>query len=74
MPGVEKNKLFWHNISVPEPGPVEPPVIDSTMVDLPVPDTDASALPAKPLEVGGPSGPDPTRFGDWERRGRCIDF
>ncbi|MCL5799469.1 MAG: DUF1674 domain-containing protein [Gammaproteobacteria bacterium] len=25
-------------------------------------------------EIGGPSGPEPTRFGDWERRGRCIDF
>lgn len=29
---------------------------------------------AKPEEEGGPSGPDPTRFGDWERKGRCIDF
>jgi hypothetical protein len=25
-------------------------------------------------EIGGPAGPDPTRFGDWERGGRCIDF
>ncbi len=25
-------------------------------------------------EVGGPSGPEPTRFGDWERNGRCVDF
>lgn len=25
-------------------------------------------------EVGGVDGPDPTRFGDWERGGRCIDF
>ena len=30
--------------------------------------------PAKPREVGGPAGPEPTRFGDWERAGRCIDF
>jgi len=28
----------------------------------------------KPREVGGPKGPEPTRFGDWERAGRCIDF
>lgn len=28
----------------------------------------------KPLETGGPSGPEPTRYGDWERKGRCIDF
>jgi hypothetical protein len=25
-------------------------------------------------EVGGPGGPEPTRYGDWERKGRCIDF
>jgi hypothetical protein len=25
-------------------------------------------------ETGGPEGPEPTRFGDWERKGRCIDF
>jgi hypothetical protein len=25
-------------------------------------------------EVGGREGPEPTRFGDWERAGRCIDF
>jgi hypothetical protein len=27
-----------------------------------------------PREVGGREGPEPTRFGDWELRGRCIDF
>ncbi|OPJ73404.1 succinate dehydrogenase assembly factor 4, mitochondrial [Patagioenas fasciata] len=25
-------------------------------------------------ERGGPKGPEPTRYGDWERKGRCIDF
>ena len=25
-------------------------------------------------EVGGPAGPEPTRYGDWERKGRAIDF
>ena len=25
-------------------------------------------------EIGGPKGPEPTRFGDWERKGRCSDF
>jgi hypothetical protein len=28
----------------------------------------------KPEEIGGPAGLEPTRFGDWERKGRCIDF
>lgn len=25
-------------------------------------------------EVGGPQGPEPTRYGDWERKGRVSDF
>lgn len=25
-------------------------------------------------EIGGPQGAEPTRFGDWERNGRCSDF
>lgn len=28
----------------------------------------------KAIEHGGPSGPEPTRYGDWERKGRCVDF
>jgi homeobox protein ESX1 len=27
-----------------------------------------------PVEIGGPSGPEPTRYGDWERNGRVSDF
>ena len=27
-----------------------------------------------PAEFGGPKGPEPTRFGDWEKNGRCVDF
>ncbi|KAM5557654.1 succinate dehydrogenase assembly factor 4, mitochondrial [Rosa sericea] len=25
-------------------------------------------------EIGGPKGPEPTRYGDWEKNGRCSDF
>ena len=27
-----------------------------------------------PREQGGPKGPEPTRYGDWEKGGRCSDF
>ncbi|MEM6640774.1 MAG: DUF1674 domain-containing protein [Pseudomonadota bacterium] len=27
----------------------------------------------EPIEIGGRDGPEPTRFGDWEKNGRCID-
>ncbi len=30
--------------------------------------------PARPREIGGPKGPEPTRYGDWEVGGRCTDF
>ncbi|MEI9987424.1 MAG: DUF1674 domain-containing protein [Aliidongia sp.] len=28
----------------------------------------------RPAEIGGPAGPEPTRYGDWEQNGRCTDF
>lgn len=31
-------------------------------------------MPDAPQESGGPEGAEPTRFGDWERKGRCSDF
>lgn len=34
----------------------------------------AEASGEKPVEVGGPKGLEPTRYGDWERAGRCVDF
>lgn len=30
--------------------------------------------PEPPKEIGGPAGPEPTRYGDWEQKGRCTDF
>jgi hypothetical protein len=33
-----------------------------------------AASVARPREIGGRGGPEPTRFGDWEKNGRCIDF
>ena len=34
---------------------------------------EAAAAP-KQKEVGGPSGPDPVRYGDWEHKGIASDF
>jgi len=46
---------------------------------MPEDDTDQTpaaeqALPEPSKEIGGREGPDPTRYGDWEKAGRCIDF
>jgi hypothetical protein len=30
--------------------------------------------PALPKEIGGVEGPEPTRYGDWQHKGRVTDF
>jgi hypothetical protein len=46
--------------------------------DSPEPGSESSPAPPvpaqPPVEIGGRTGPDPTRYGDWEKNGRCIDF
>ena len=49
------------NTTTPDPIPTPPPAPDD-------------AAEAMPREIGGPKGKEPTRFGDWERNGRCSDF
>jgi hypothetical protein len=38
------------------------------------PDSPVASAKHSPREIGGREGPEPTRFGDWEKSGRCIDF
>jgi len=56
----------------------EKPGKDSGTVE-PAGDDDAAGGAAagkdkKPKEIGGPKGPEPTRYGDWERKGIVSDF
>ena len=52
------------------PNAAEPVADAPSEIAPPVP-----AAPAKrPREIGGPSGLEPTRYGDWERNGRVSDF
>ena len=65
----------WHNLGMRN---------ESKKTDTPGAKEDASSQPAgaekhdgnkkPPREIGGRAGPDPTRYGDWEKNGRCIDF
>jgi hypothetical protein len=54
---------------VPEAAPAPRPRADD-----PPPATVPAPARNQAREIGGPKGPEPTRFGDWERAGRCIDF
>jgi hypothetical protein len=57
-------------MSEPETSPKTPAA--GTPEPRPVPA--APKLPKMPKEIGGPKGPEPTRYGDWEQKGRCTDF
>jgi hypothetical protein len=59
--GTRRRHHIWH--------------MDATDKPAPTPERDAAPAPAeKPPENGGPKGPEPTRYGDWEQNGRCTDF
>ncbi|KAJ1674920.1 hypothetical protein EV182_002299 [Spiromyces aspiralis] len=48
-------------------------VVDSGSSSNPLPPFPGNKNP-ETGEVGGPRGPEPTRYGDWERKGRVVDF
>ena len=52
------------------PAEAETPAAPSSKSD----DGDKGAESDRGAEIGGREGPDPTRYGDWEINGRCVDF
>jgi hypothetical protein len=88
-PRPDKNAAFMMQQDREPPMPIRaeaaPRDLDHVEQEQPRPAADDAAPPtptpneagedgADPDETGGPKGPEPTRFGDWERKGRCIDF
>jgi hypothetical protein len=61
-----------------DPNPRPAPLSQSPLGQSPLsPSPDAAPDPApaaREREIGGPKGPEPTRYGDWEINGRCSDF
>ena len=74
-------KLFVSHKTKPSPTPVESPRAQAKPVSSEkIKETEAKlraereTTGGKVEEIGGPSGPEPTRYGDWERNGICSDF
>jgi hypothetical protein len=59
---------------MPNPRSTLKPTGKSADTVTPKPAKPADKSDQKPVEIGGPEGPEPTRYGDWERNGRCTDF
>jgi hypothetical protein len=68
--------MIGETVPTPEPHPEATASGDAT-VQGPTPETvnpDRAEIRIVPVEIGGRDGPEPTRYGDWEKNGRCIDF
>lgn len=72
---VERKSPNWHIWAMsrkpnkkPRPGAAAPAATESPA------DEAAATQSERPREIGGPPGPEPTRYGDWEFNGRCTDF
>jgi hypothetical protein len=56
-----------------DPAPPLPPAAQRALAEA---DARRRAFQAQPLppELGGRNGPEPVRYGDWERKGLAVDF
>jgi hypothetical protein len=54
-----------------KPTPPEPPKAEPA---APVPPEKPKKVEEKVVEIGGPPGPEPTRYGDWQFNGKVTDF
>lgn len=66
---------FWHNCrAMQRLSSTATESVQTESGQLPTPDPKPQTPAAQPEEFGGPAGPEPTRYGDWEKKGRCVDF
>jgi hypothetical protein len=75
---MQSGGVFWQTLPMPN-DPAQARIAADRSQSPPVPAKIEDGTAAKHdsdrrREIGGPSGPEPTRYGDWERAGRCIDF
>ena len=55
-------------------GPALPPAARRALAEAEARRRQAEAAPPLPKELGGRDGPEPVRYGDWEKKGLAVDF
>jgi hypothetical protein len=68
MPGSENNKPSTQTEKL------APATDSSNLEDAGIADKGKQEGSPAEVEIGGRKGLEPTRFGDWEKNGRCTDF
>jgi hypothetical protein len=71
--GTAANVGLWHTFAMRADDPNSKADIDTSDDEIKA-DDNPSEDGVSPKEIGGRDGLDPTRYGDWEKAGRCIDF
>ncbi len=51
-----------------------PPAAKRALAEAEARRTAAALKPPLPKELGGRDGPEPVRYGDWEKKGLAVDF
>jgi hypothetical protein len=76
MPGMSEQTEKPDPAAAPAAPADETPAEPTPQGETPEPPEGPANEPPKqkPGEIGGPEGPEPTRYGDWEVGGRCSDF
>ena len=59
---------------MPDTPPDVPPAAQRALAEAEARRKAADAAPPPPRELGGRKGPDPVRYGDWEKKGLAVDF
>ncbi len=62
-------ECLWHTLGMQSDDPKNETDAENASVD-----DNPPADEVRPKEIGGRGGLDPTRYGDWEKSGRCVDF
>ncbi len=70
MPTVANQGVREHHAGMTEPKKPTPPEPAKAEPAAPIP----PEKPKKVEEIGGPPGPEPTRYGDWQFNGKVTDF
>tara|TARA_B100000965_G_C19104659_1_gene546402 strand:- start:362 stop:580 length:219 start_codon:yes stop_codon:yes gene_type:complete len=69
-----KEKKFWHNYTMENKNKNKSLKQSDSKNSEKSKNQKTSSKQKKPKEIGGRGGLDPSRYGDWEKDGRCIDF
>jgi hypothetical protein len=73
IPGTAGRSSVWHTLVMAADDPKNKSEIEKSKPDS-QDDDNSPKDNERSKEIGGRGGLDPTRYGDWEKGGRCIDF